>query len=51
MEQTQKHDDMLIVRSHLRTRIIIMEYKEIVIHIFKWNVSKLVFESDLARIG
>lgn len=51
MGQTRKHDDMLIIRSQLRTRINIMEYKEIVIHIFKWNISKFVFESDLAGIG
>ena len=44
-----KHDDTLIAKSNLRTHINIMEYKEIVIHIVKWNISK--FESELAAMG
>ena len=51
MGQIQKHDDMLIVRLHLRTHINIMEYEEIVIHTFKLNVSKSGFESGSSGMG
>ena len=49
--QTQKHGDMLIVKSSLRAHINMMETKDIIRCVFKWNISKSGFESGLAGVG